>query len=278
MASNLKVRSTPDLSSFLGLAVGLGGILGGLMLEGGQITDVSQLTAALIVVGGTLGAVMITTPADRLVRAFRKLKLVFFQPAYSTQAVIDELIDIGIRARRNGIVSLEREVDAIQDPFLRKALSLSVDGTDLADLRSIMEVDLELEAQEGKAEAKVFEAAGGYAPTVGIIGAVLGLIQVMKNLEQIEKVGHGIAVAFVATVYGIGIANLFFLPAAGKIRSRLEESLRNREMMLEGACAIAQGLHPRLIERKLEAYAAASAEKMEGKPATLRRATAQSAS
>jgi len=131
---------------------------------------------------------------------------------------------------------------------------LAVDGTELEELRTMMELDIEMEAERGRADAKVFEAAGGYAPTVGIIGAVLGLIQVMKNLQEIDKVGHGIAVAFVATVYGVGLANLLFLPAASKIKARVEQFVQIRLMMLEGVCSIVQGAHPKMIERKLECW------------------------
>jgi chemotaxis protein MotA len=243
-----------DFSTVLGLLVSFGGIVGGLILEGGRVTDVSQATGALIVFGGTLGAVMVTTPPSVLIRAFKATKLLFFQPSESPSRVIGDLLEYGKRARRNGIVSLEQDVEAIDDPFLRKALSLGVDGTDLQDLRSTMELEIAMEEQRGRSDAKVFEAAGGYAPTIGIIGAVLGLIQVMKHLENIDEVGRGIAIAFVATVYGVGSANLLFLPAASKIKSRVEQSVRMKELMLEGVSAIVQGLHPKVMERKLEAY------------------------
>ena len=157
-------------------------------------------------------------------------------------------------ARKNGIVSLEADIDKIADPFLQKALSLAVDGTDLQDLRRMMDLELHLEEQRGEGEAKVFECAGGYSPTIGIIGAVLGLIQVMKHLENIEEVGRGIAVAFVATVYGLVVANIVMLPTTNKLKSRLQESIRTKEMMLEGVCSIAEGLNPKLIRSKLEAY------------------------
>lgn len=255
MHSTPAARHVPDLASIGGILVGLGAVFGGLLLEGGKLSDVAQFTGAVIVFGGTLGAVMVTTPMSTLLRAIGQLKLVFFEPRYSTHALIREVIEFGNMARRNGIVSLERDVENIQDSFFRKALSLGVDGTDLEAIRKMMDLELDVEAERGRAEAKVFETAGGYSPTIGIIGAVLGLIQVMKNLENIEAVGHGIAVAFVATVYGVASANLFFLPAAGKIRSRLEQSIRIRELMLEGVCSIVQGLHPTVIERKLEAYA-----------------------
>jgi chemotaxis protein MotA len=247
-----------DLSSIAGIVVALGGILGGLLLEGGNIKDVAQVTGAIIVLGGTLGAVLVTTPTAVLGGAARKLLYVFFQPVYTPREIIDEIIIYATRARRNGIVSLEPDVESISDPFLQKALSLGVDGTDLQELQQMMNLEIAADEDRGRAEAKVYEAAGGYAPTVGIIGAVLGLIQVMKHLDQIELVGHGIAVAFVATVYGVGSANLFFLPAGAKLKARVEESARMKELMLDGVSSIVQGLHPKIIERKLEAYLSAA--------------------
>ena len=243
-----------DLGSLAGLIVALGGILGGLILEGGNIKDVAQITGGIIVVAGTLGAVLVTTPTSILTGAARKLLYVFFQPVYTPRGIIDEILLYATRARRNGIVSLESDVESIKDPFLKKALSLGVDGTDLQDLQQMMNLEISADEQRGRAEAKVYEAAGGYAPTVGIIGAVLGLIQVMKHLDQIELVGHGIAVAFVATVYGVGLANIVFLPAGAKLKARAEEAARMKELMLDGVSGIVQGLHPKIIERKLEAY------------------------
>jgi chemotaxis protein MotA len=257
---NPGARLVPDFASFAGLVIGLAAVAGGLVLEGGKVGDIVQGTGALIVLGGTFGAVMVTTPTRTLLRALSRIGLVFFEPRYSIHALIREVMDLGNKARRNGIVALEGDVESIPDPFFRKALGLGVDGTDLEAIRRMMEIEMDVEAEHGRAEAKVYEVAGGYAPTIGIIGAVLGLIQVMKNLENIEAVGHGIAVAFVATVYGVGSANLFFLPAAGKIRSRVEQAVRVRELMLEGVCGIVQGLHPNIIEQKLTAYAQDSAD------------------
>ncbi|HKX00340.1 MAG TPA: flagellar motor protein [Bryobacteraceae bacterium] len=245
----------PDFATIGGLTLAVGGILGGLLLEGGKIKDVAQITAALIVFGGTLGAVLVTTPLAVLKRAARKLHLVFFETVVSPDQAIEEIIRFATKARRHGIVSLEQDADAVADDFLRKSLNLAVDGTDLEAIRRMMELEISLEEHHGEAEARVFEAAGGYSPTVGIIGAVLGLIQVMKHLENIEEVGRGIAVAFVATVYGVAAANLFFLPAANKLRARLNRAVQNRELMLEGVVAIVEGLNPKLIRIKLEAYA-----------------------
>jgi chemotaxis protein MotA len=228
--------------------------VGGLILEKGQIQDITQGTAALIVFGGTLGAVMVTTPLAILLRAFKRAGSLFVERQQSFHLIIDDLIAYASKARKNGIVSLEQESEAIPDPFLRKALNLAVDGTDLQELRNMMELEIGLSEQAGEAEAKVYEAAGGYSPTIGIIGAVMGLIQVMKHLEDIKEVGHGIAVAFVATVYGVGAANVFFLPAGGKLRARMHETLLVKELMLEGVIGIVEGLNPKLLRTKLEAY------------------------
>jgi chemotaxis protein MotA len=244
----------PDLASFGGLALALTGIVGGLILEKGSIQDIAQGTAALIVLGGTFGAVLVTNPMDVVRRAFLGLGEVFFERSSGAQAVIDQIIKYATKARKQGIVSLEADAADIADPFLKKALNLAVDGTDLQELRKMMETDIALSEQKGEAEAKVWEAAGGYAPTVGIIGAVMGLIQVMKHLEDIKEVGHGIAVAFVATVYGVGAANLFFLPAGNKLRARIKQATLLKEMMLEGVVGIVEGLNPTLIRMKLDAF------------------------
>jgi chemotaxis protein MotA len=249
------IVSRPDFATIGGLVMAMAGILGGLLLEGGRIRDVAQITAAFIVFGGTFGAVMVTSPLPVLLRAIRKLELVFIDRAPHPHEAIDEIISFASKARKHGIVSLEQDADNVPDPFLRKALNLAVDGTDLDVIRQMMELEISVEEHRGEAEAGVYEAAGGYAPTVGIIGAVLGLIQVMKHLENIEEVGRGIAVAFVATVYGVGSANLFFLPAANKLRARMRGATQNRELMLEGVLAIIEGLNPKLIRTKLEAYA-----------------------
>jgi chemotaxis protein MotA len=243
-----------DFSSLAGLLVALAGILGGLVLEGGKFSDIGQFTAAMIVLGGTAGAVMVTTPLHLLIAAVKKLPRLFWDSTVSSGFAIEQILTFATRARKDGLVSLESDVEVVSDPFLRKALTLAVDGADLQDLRRIMELEIDLAERRGEAEARVFEAAGGYAPTIGIIGAVMGLIQVMKHLEDIEAVGHGIAVAFVATVYGVAAANIFLLPAANKLKLRLQQSLQLRELMLEGVIGIAEGLNPKLIRSKLEAF------------------------
>jgi chemotaxis protein MotA len=244
----------PDLATVAGIALAMAGILGGLILEKGQLSDIMQGTAALIVLGGTFGAVLVTTPLPVVVRAFKGLGKVFFEDSGSRTETIEALIGYAAKARKNGIVSLESEAAGIHDPFLRKALGLAVDGTDLQEMRKMMETDIMLAEQSVEAEAKVWEAAGGYAPTIGIIGAVMGLIQVMKHLEDIKEVGHGIAVAFVATVYGVGTANILFLPMANKLKARMRAASLTKEMTLEGVIGIVEGLNPTLIRLKLTSY------------------------
>ena len=243
-----------DFATFLGIALAVAGIVGGLLLEKGSIQDITQGTALMIVMGGTFGAVLITTPLPILVRAFKGLGAVFLERTESTSAAIETLVQFATKARKNGIVSLETEAAAVTDPFLRKALNLAVDGTDLHELRKLMEIDISLSEHAAEAEAKVWEAAGGYAPTIGIIGAVMGLIQVMKHLEDIKEVGHGIAVAFVATVYGVAAANIFFIPAANKLKARMKEATLTKDMTLEGVIGIVEGLNPNLMRMKLESY------------------------
>ena len=256
----------PDIGTLLGIALALAGIVGGLLREKGKIQDIAQGTAAMIVLGGTFGAVLVTNPLPVVVRAFAALRGVFLERGSSVPAAIEALIGYAAKARKNGIVSLESEAVAIPDPFLRKALGLAVDGTDLQDLRKMMETDIVLAEETAEVEAKVWESAGGYAPTIGIIGAVMGLIQVMKHLEDIKEVGHGIAVAFVATVYGVGSANILFLPMANKLRSRARAASRLKDMNLEGVVGIVEGLNPTLIRLKLEPYADGPAPAKKSKP------------
>jgi chemotaxis protein MotA len=254
-------RKKLDLSPLVGLLIALGGILGGLLLEGGRISDVSQFTAALIVLGGTTGAVLVTTPLPLFLSAVKKLPALFWEGPEPVESTVFKLLSFASHARRHGLVSLDPTLKEIDDPFLQKALMLVVDGTDLQVVRNIMDLEIEAAELAGESETKVFESAGGYAPTVGIIGAVLGLIQVMKHLEDIEAVGHGIAVSFVATVYGVAAANILFLPIAKRLKHRLEQSIQFKTMMLEGVIAIAEGLHPTLIKAKLEPFEQRSKKK-----------------
>ena len=213
-----------------------------------------QPTAALIVFGGTFGAILVQFPFEVVMAAFRRLAVVFFVPRQDPHAVIRELVAYAYKARKEGIVSLDKDLDQVADPFLRKSLMLAVDGTEPEELRRMMELELANKTENEENIPKVFESAGGFSPTIGIIGAVLGLIQVMQHLDDIAEVGKGIAVAFVATIYGVGAANLFLLPSAGKLRIRIREEELAHEMMLEGVVSILEGMNPRMIETKLLSF------------------------
>ncbi|MGD0930711.1 MAG: flagellar motor protein [Candidatus Korobacteraceae bacterium] len=240
-----------DKSSFVGVIVGLGGIMLGLLLEGGKVSQVLQPTAAIIVFGGTMGAVLLQYPMPVVASAFRRLIRVFLERKLDPQQTVQQLVVFANKARRYGMISLDADLPSLSDPFLKRALMLAVDGTEPQELRKTMQLEIDNQAEYEDNIPKVFESAGGFAPTIGIIGAVLGLIQVMQHLDNINEVGKGIAVAFVATVYGVGSANLFFLPSSGKLRLRIREEQILREMTLEGVVSILEGMNPRMLESKL---------------------------
>jgi chemotaxis protein MotA len=243
-----------DKSSFAGVLLATAGIIAGLLMEGGHLSQILQPTAALIVFGGTIGAVLLQFPLATVGQAFGRIGRLFTAPRKHDDQLIHLLVAFAQKARRNGVVSLDADLQAIQDSFLRQAVMLAVDGTEPNDLRKIMQVSLDSSTESEERLPAVFESAGGFSPTIGILGAVLGLIQVMHHLDNIAEVGRGIAVAFVATIYGVGIANLFFLPIAGKMRLRLRDEVQRREMMLEAVISILEGMNPRMLEVKLAGF------------------------
>lgn len=228
--------------------------MAGLLLEGGKLAQIMQPTAAMIVFGGTIGAVMLQFPLPVVLASAKRLGQVFFNSASDPQELVKEIVGFAHKARKEGIVSLDRELENVKEPFLRKSLMLAVDGTEPQELRKMMELELDNQAEHEERIPQVFEAAGGFSPTVGIIGAVLGLIQVMQHLDNIDEVGRGIAVAFVATIYGVASANLLFLPSAGKLKILIRTEHQMREMMLEGVISILEGLNPRMVETKLQGF------------------------
>ena len=243
-----------DKASIGGVLLAVVGIVAGLLLEGGNLGQILQPTAALIVFGGTMGAVLLQFPLTTVVAAFRRMAHVFAAPRKHNDQLIKLLVAFANKARRNGVVSLDADLQTIQDPFLKQSLMLAVDGTEPAELRKIMRVSLDSTTDSEERLPAVFESAGGFSPTIGILGAVLGLIQVMQHLDNVQEVGRGIAVAFVATIYGVGAANLLFLPFAGKMRIRIHDDQQRHEMMLEGVISILEGMNPRMLEIKLSGF------------------------
>ena len=262
-----------DTGSLLGILLAVAGILLGLMIEGGRIGQILQPTAAMIVMGGTIGAVMLQFPLGTVAVAFLRLFRLFFYKVPTGDAVLRQLVGYAHTARRSGIVSLDGELASIQDPFLKQAIMLAVDGTEPSELRKIMELKIQNQLDTDEKIPAVFEAAGGFSPTIGIIGAVLGLIQVMQHLDHIEEVGRGIAVAFVATIYGVGAANILLLPAAGKLRLRLRDEFAIKEMTIEGVISIIEGMNPHMIEVKLGSFLAQSKPLKQG-PVEVKRGAA----
>jgi chemotaxis protein MotA len=243
-----------DKATLIGLVMGIGAVLGGQILEGGSLHSIMQFTAAVIVFGGTFGAVFLSYPFQNVLGAFKDIRIIIKEPLRDPAEIISQITKFANKARKEGILSLEKEIKNIQEPFLSKALTMAVDGVEPNTIREAMETELEYLDEHGKVNSKVFKSAGGYAPTIGILGAVLGLIHVMENLNDPSKLGAGIAVAFVATVYGVGSANLLFLPIATKMEMRHRHNMILKEMMLEGVVSVSTGENPRLIEEKLNSF------------------------
>jgi chemotaxis protein MotA len=243
-----------DKISIAGLALGLLAILGGQVLEGGHIGSLVQPTALLIVLGGTLGAVMLQSPLPVFVAGMKMGVWVFLPPVVQPQKLISDLGRWSQIARKEGLLALEAQINTLTDPFTRKGLQLLVDGSEPERLREVLEVEIGAYEASLKAASKVWESAGGYSPTIGILGAVMGLIHVMENLSDPAKLGSGIAVAFVATIYGVGAANLVFLPVAKKLMANISRLVTQREMLVDGLVGIANGDNPRIVEGRLRAY------------------------
>ncbi|PCI22425.1 MAG: flagellar motor protein [Piscirickettsiaceae bacterium] len=243
-----------DILTILGVVIGFGAILGGNVLEGGHLSGLMNGPAALIVIGGTLGAALLQSSAKTYFLSLKLLGWMLFPPNLRLKSNIEKVVEWSSIARREGLLGLEVVVDDERDPFARKGLQLLVDGGEPEIVRDILMLELEvIEAKQLQA-AKVYEAMGGYSPTIGIIGAVMGLIHVMQNLSDPSKLGAGIATAFVATIYGVGLANLLFLPIAAKLKSLILAHSQSREMLIEGITAIAEGENPRNVEIKLQGY------------------------
>jgi chemotaxis protein MotA len=244
-----------DKSSIIGLMLGIIAVVGGNLLEGGKIDSILQPTAALIVFGGTAGATLLSFPLRDILKALAALRFVFFQRPSQRGTIVADIIRFSQAARRHGFVSIESDIRNLQHPFFKKALSLALAGMLPQLLIDTMEQDNDTFAEDNRRIAKVYETAGGFAPTIGIIGAVLGLIHVMENLSDPSKLGAGIAVAFVATIYGVGSANLILLPIARKLINHLNRELSLRSMILEGVVGIQSGINPHYLEERLKSFA-----------------------
>ena len=243
-----------DRASVMGIIFGIAAIVGGNLFEGGRLDSIMQLTAAVIVFGGTFGAVLLSFPLRDILKAISSLRDIFMDGKTNPETSINSIIQYSNIVRRKGLIALEPEISKIKDYFLRKALKLAVDGMGPKILKEAMEQENLTYEEERRRIARVFETAGGFAPTIGIIGAVLGLIQVMENLSDPSRLGSGIAVAFVATIYGVGSANLILLPISKKLLNKLNHELSVREIVLEGVVGIQSGINPYYLEERLRVF------------------------
>lgn len=254
-----------DFASIIGIMIGIAAIVGGNIFEGGKISSILQPTAAFIVFGGTLGATLLSYPLSDIVKAVSSLRTVFFEKRKDPAVYIEEIMHFSTIARKSGLPALEREIQKLNDQFFKKAMMLAVDRMGARALRETMEQENITYEEEKRRIAKVFDTAGGFAPTIGILGAVLGLIHVMENLSEPAKLGSGIAVAFVATIYGVGSANLILLPVSKKLINRLNYELTVREMIIEGVIGIQSGLNPYYMREKLKVFVAETADGISGR-------------
>jgi len=250
-----------DIFAIVGFLLGFTFIIVGQIMEGGNIAQLLQLTAAFIVLGGTCGAVVLSFPAETLKTAVALFKDIIFPPKVDLNALIQEIVQFGSKARKEGVIVLEKEAANASDPLLRLGLETVADGTDPSLVREMLENQLEQFENKVEGGAKVYESFGGYSPTLGIIGAVLGLIQVMQNLSDPSKLGEGIAVAFVATIYGLMAANLVMIPSGTRIKNIYQKVFLAKNVIIEGVLAIQAGESPTLIERKLSSFV------LDGQPA-----------
>lgn len=244
-----------DKTTIPGIALGIGLVLFGFSTEGGHLGSLVSLSAALIVVGGALGAVLTATPMGDVMASLRALKETLSDHKSDIPQLMTQLVELATVARRDGVLALEGKLQELKDPFLKRSLGFLVDGVEASVARSALETEIEMEAEELVAAAKTYEALGGFLPTVGVLGAVLGLIHVMENLSDPSKLGPGIAVAFSATVYGVGGANLIALPLANKLKRKAAIERERKVLIAEGILSIQEGLNPRILEEKLKAFA-----------------------
>lgn len=243
-----------DIAAVLGTGLAALSIVGGHLFEGGYMYQIVQPTAALIVFGGTVAGILVQFSWEAFIQAGKDTRDILQPPKQDLRETMDTILELAKLARRQGLVAIDREAQKIADPFLQRALRLTADGIEPKALRQALQMQIKNVKSERITSSKIYEAGGGYSPTIGVLGAVMGLIHVMGHLTEPDKLGAGIAVAFVATLYGVGVANLFLLPIAGKLKTLLEKRVKRMELIIEGAAAIAASENPLIVEQKLTTY------------------------
>ncbi len=256
-----------DVVFVLGLVVALGAVIAGISAAGISVSYFLQPAGALIVIGGTLGVMLVTTPRDSIVHSFRRVRDLISSEEVNREALVEEIIFYARVARRSSLLSLEPLAPQAAHPFLGQALQLALDIGNRAELQAVLETELRMRERQGETDAKTLEVAGGFAPTIGIIGTVVGLIEVLRHFANLQSVGFGIGTAFVSTIYGLAMANLLLLPAAHRIRARVAENFEIQELIIEGVLALADHVHPSLIRLRLNAYMRRDAQPPDQAPA-----------
>jgi len=246
--------SAVDLSFVAGVVIALGATVAGICATHVGLDYFLQPTGAVIVLGGTLGVILMTTPRHSLAHSARRIMSLFRADEVDRDALIEEIINLARIARRGGIIALDSNIPKTTNPFLRDALQLAVDGQNREELQAVLETQLRMNERHGDSDAKALEVAGGFAPTIGIIGTVVGLIEVLRQFSNVQAVGSGIGTAFVSTIYGLALANLLLLPAAHRIRARVAETFETQELIIEGLLSIVDCLHPSLIRIRLSSF------------------------
>ena len=244
-----------DKTTIPGIVFSIGMILLGQKMEGGHAGSLIQLTAFMIVIGGTMGAVLVSYPLSEVISGAKSFKMALQDKPNDMVPLMAQLVELATVARRDGVLALESKLTEIKDPFLKRALGFLVDGVEASVARNTLETEVEVEAEEGNVGAKFWGDFGALCPTVGVLGAVLGLIHVMENLDNPSALGPGIATAFVATVYGVGVANLIALPVSNKIKRKVAIEKERKVLISEGVLSIQEGLNPRILEEKLKSFA-----------------------
>ena len=247
-------RKRLDLCLIAGIVIAAAAIIAGISCTGVGLLYFLQPTGAAIVLGGTLGVILITTPGHSLVHSLRRVRNLLATREINRESLIEEIIFYSRTCRRSGILSVEPLLPKAKHEFLRDALQLAVDVRDREELRTVLEMEIKLAERQGEADAKALEVAGGFAPTIGIMGTVVGLIEVLRQFSNLQSVGFGIGTAFVSTMYGLALANLLLLPAAHRIRSRVAENFETRELVMEGVLAIVDSVHPSMVRARLNCF------------------------
>lgn len=243
-----------DIATVLGLLVGIGSVLVSFLMEGGHLSALIQVPAMILVIFGTFGAATVTTSVKQLVNLPNLMKVAFFEKKMDSRQLIDLLFDLSQKARKNGLLSLEKDLDAIQEPFLRKAIQLAIDGFETNKIREILEIEMAYIEERHKAGANFFLKLGGFSPTLGIMGTVLGLIHALGNMESSSNMASAIASAFIATLWGVAMANLIYLPLSDKLKYKHQDEALYLEIITEGAISLAMGDNPRVIRMKLVSF------------------------